>query len=711
MGQEEVVDATDLNLEDLDSAEPVEDLSVDDLQEGDPEPLEPSETLDLSPEDFNEVETDVSPAPQEIEASPLPEDDEAARMEAMRRDLEEYGTNKFKKGLDFFLDASGLPDPAIKSAIYTLQTTGDLAQAIDAATEHFEKFKSPGAPDVITYKQILYRGALDMGIPPKFGMQGAAALGPVMDFGSSMAFDFSNLFGAGPGRAIAKKIVEIPTKTGQTLAKAGIRAINALDKETLPKYLKRFREIETSRSMEDIASSIAINFEDMTDRAFEGARIARHTLDDKILKADEFIDIYEQAIDSVGVGSRVENRSGKFVVISDSKKGGIPQTRETGAAKKYIKDMWDGFERIVDDNGNVSQHRVKDLIQEIDDAIRKENKLGVGETDKDKALMFMRQRIDDVLKAYNPEYRARMAQIDQDFDAMKFLSQTFALRKDGSIELSKKLGERLSSIGSKGGASGKDKIMKERFALQKLDSRMKSNFLQEIDDRAIFDRMNAAVRIGSRAMVPAGLLGAASFASSDRDIGDVGIAGGIAATGWLLDTFGRKITRQVLSATMRTEELRQKYVAHFFGIDWKWLGKNKATEAGRTVLRALRPGFINAIIRQHEGESLVDKEGYIKLDDQATASALEFAIAGIEDLSTRDKMNAIEDLRKSFVENEGLKIKIAEFDPASERSKPEVLRAKSKLIDLNRAFGMPKQDDEPDFLPQVPGLPYFGGNQ
>lgn len=192
--------------------------------------------------------------------------------------------------------------------------------------------------------------------------------------------------------------------------------------------------------------------------------------------------------------------------------------------------------------GAAGLDKVKTFVRQIDDLIDYEAvKMGRA-TSRDKALMTIRQKYDDLLKN-SPEYSDVMSGLSSKASALDDVASQLKSHKSADNFL---------------GRLSKNKDPRGADALANLDENMGTAYSKEVKDAGVKDFFTRENSRGTRNTIVAGSVGA--LAGSVLGV-PPWIAGPAAATaGPVVDKFGRQIYQNLLRAQAQHPEIMAQYV-------------------------------------------------------------------------------------------------------------------------------------------------------
>lgn len=220
----------------------------------------------------------------------------------------------------------------------------------------------------------------------------------------------------------------------------------------------------------------------------------------------------------------------------------------TGPAKANVSELTslrDSIEEMVKSNdgviGATGLNKVKSFVKQLDDLIDYEAVDRGRASSRDKALLAIRRKYDDMLKS-SPDYKQVMDGLSVKASALEDVSG--ALKNDKSTD------NFLSRL-------AKNKDPRGTEALQTLDDQMGTNFSKDVKDAGVKDFFTRENSRGTRNSLVSGAVGA--LAGSLIGV-PPWISGAIGVTaGPAVDKFGRQAYQSVLRAAAKNPELVAKY--------------------------------------------------------------------------------------------------------------------------------------------------------
>jgi hypothetical protein len=312
---------------------------------------------------------------------------------------------------------------------------------------------------------------------------------------------------------------------GKVLSKTPA-AITGVSDDTAAYYLKNADAVDAARPLKDVSddlSTAAKQFRrEMSNQSTEGFEALKKS--GLSATASQLTDPIEEQI----------SRTGANAVTGPAK--------ATVSELTNLRDEIAGIAQSSDSAvGATPLDKVKSFVKQIDDLIDWDAVDRGRASSRDKALLTIRRRYDDMLKS-SGDYKKVMEGLSTKASALDDVS--------GALKSDKSTDNFLSRL-----SKGKDARGAE--ALQTLDEQMGTNFSKEVQDAGVKDFFTRENSRGTRNSLVSGAVGA--LAGSLIGV-PPWISGAIGVTaGPAVDKFGRQAYQSVLRAAAKNPELIAKY--------------------------------------------------------------------------------------------------------------------------------------------------------
>lgn len=303
-------------------------------------------------------------------------------------------------------------------------------------------------------------------------------------------------------------------------------AITGVPDDMASYFMKNADAVDAARPIKDVSDDLTLATKqfrrDMSNQSTEGFEALKKS--GVSATAEQLADPITQQLDKLGANA-----------ITGPAKANVS---ELSALRDSIEEMAKANDGVI---GATGLDKVKSFVKQIDDLIDYEAVDRGRASSRDKALLAIRRKYDDMLKG-SPEYKQVMEGLAAKASTLEDVSG--ALRTDKSTD-------------NFLGRLAKNKDPRGAEALQALDDQMGTNFSKDVKDAGVKDFFSRENSRGTRNTMVSGAVGA--LAGSLIGV-PPWISGAIGMTaGPAVDKFGRQAYQSVLRAASKNPELVAKY--------------------------------------------------------------------------------------------------------------------------------------------------------
>lgn len=604
-------------------------------------------------------------------------------------DQKQYGRESFEaasnrltmKMFEKAMKYADIPHSVMKAAVLAKMQGASVPEMVEIATQQATDWDKVRAPE---YSELIFEAAVNSGMNPSFAATSAKGSGVPMDLVGSSVIDPFNLISPLSKIKPAKKLIGAakrialgkPIEWSKDVVKKFITAGVELRPDQFDNYLRRFKEIESMKEVDlhDISKNIGVAYDDLQDLTFDKAAAARELLTeaDGGIQSDALIDALQAAVDEK-IGTIHGEGSEAAVEAYKRMKRNIEGTAERIAREGTVLEQIHGFKPIeeYDELGNLiptapisaelPMIEVKRMIAQMDADIRTTSKLLTKQDDKTAFIIKVRQNIDELLKGANPEYRKEMIPVAAEMKKLAFIRDRLGASKNFGVS------DKLSGQTLKGIATNPKAKPRQVSALEAIDEASGSNFLDDVNDRYMFDLMNQTSTRGASKAVAGGGAGAMvggliSLALPTDPVTKLLITGTLTGAGTIagkmMDTYGRPAVRSMMLHLVNNREFSKRYGASIVST---LPGANMASKISSNVLiKHFKPGIVRAFVSRYadgDHQKFTD-DGEIKITDYDSIREIQASIKLDRTMSTVQKYQLISGLNAEFIEHGEINIKL-----------------------------------------------------